>query len=65
MAFIEEKLKKYKMTEWEVFEKYANLSQDEINTKSNKNVYVRSGVMTAVITRCRGEKKRQKKNRWI
>ena len=65
MAFMEEKLKKYKMTEWEVFEKYANLSQDEINTKSNKNVYVRNGVMTTVIKHCRGEKKRQKENRCI
>ena len=31
-------IKKYKMTEKEIFKKYANLSEDQLNTKSNKNV---------------------------
>ena len=42
------------MTEKEIFEKYANLSKDEVNTKGNKNVYVKNDVMTTVIKRCRG-----------
>ena len=52
-----EQIKKCKMTEREVLEKYDNLSEDELNTKSNKNVYVENDVMTAVIKCCRGEKK--------
>ena len=42
----EEQIKKYKMTEREVFEKYDNLTKDKLNTKSHKNVYVRNDVMT-------------------
>ena len=48
----------YKMTEREIYKKLSNLSEDEINTKSNKNVYVRNDIMTTIIKRCRGEKKR-------
>ena len=40
------------------FEKFDNLSEDELNTKSNKKVYVKNDVMTTVIKRCRGERKR-------
>ena len=58
-----EKIKKCKMTEREIFEKYANLSEDELNTKSNKNVYVRNDVMTTVIKRYRGDKKRIERKR--
>ena len=60
MAFMKQKtlqinkLKKCKMTEKEIFGKYANLSKDEVNTKGNKNVYVKNDVMTTVIKRCRG-----------
>ena len=43
------------------FEKYDNLSEDQLNTKNNKNVYVENDHMTAVIKRCRGEKKRGKR----
>ena len=50
-----EQIKKSKMTEREIFEKYDNLSEDELNTKSNKNVYVRNDVMTTVIKRFRVE----------
>ena len=46
------------MTERKIHEKFGNLSEDELNTKSNKNVYVRNDVMTTIIKRCRGEKKR-------
>ena len=53
------------MTEREIFEKFDNLSKDELDTKTNKNVYVKIDVMSTVIKLCRGEKKRQKKNRWI
>ena len=56
-----EQIKRYKMTKREVFEKYINLSEDELNRKSNKNVYVENDVMTTVIKRCSDEKKRQKK----
>ena len=53
-------IQKYKMTEREIFEKYDNLSKDELNTKTNKNVYVKNDVMSTVIKRCRGEKKEAK-----
>ena len=46
------------MTEREIYKKFGNLNEDELNTKSNKNVYVRNDVMTTIIKRCRGEKKR-------
>ena len=45
------------MTEREIFEKFDNLGEDELNTKSNKNVHVRNDVMMTIIKRCRGEKK--------
>ena len=63
---IKKQIRKYKMTEREIFETYANLSEDELSEKSNKNVYVKNDVMTTVIKRCIGEKRnRLKKNRWI
>ena len=36
--FTNKQIKKYKMTEKKIFKKYANLSEDELNTKSSKNV---------------------------
>ena len=45
------------MIETEIFEKFDNLSEDELNTKSNKNVYVKNDVMTTVIKRCKCERK--------
>ena len=54
---MKEQIKKYKRTEREIFEKYDNLTEDKLDTKSNENVYVKNDVMTAVIKRCRGEKK--------
>ena len=49
------------MTERKIYEKFGNLSEDELNTKSNKNVYVKNNAMTTIIKRCRGEKKRGKR----
>ena len=54
---IKEQINKYIMTEREIYAKFSNLNEDELNTKSNKNVYVRN-VMTTIIKRCRGKKKR-------
>ena len=53
------------MTETEIYENFANLSNDKLNKKSSKFVYVKNNVMTNVIKHCRGEKKRCKSNRWI
>ena len=52
-----EKTKCYKMTEREIFEKFDKLSEDKLNKKSNKNVFVKNTVMTNSIKHCRGEKK--------
>ena len=51
-----EENKNYKMTEKEIYEKFDNLSEDELNTKNNKNIYVRNNVTTNIIKHCRGEK---------
>ena len=53
------------MTERETFEKFGKLSEDKLNTKSNKNVFVKNTIMTNIIKHCRGEKKRYKGNRRI
>ena len=42
MAFVKEQINEYKMTETEIYEKFGNLSEDELKTKSNKNVYARN-----------------------
>ena len=48
----------YKITERELYEKFDNLSEEELNTKSNKTVYVRNDVMSTIIKHCRGKKER-------
>ena len=48
------------MTEREILEKYANLSEHELSEKSNKNANVKNYVMAVVIKRCRGDKKEAK-----
>ena len=53
-----EQINEYKMTEREIYEQFGNLSKEKLNTKSNKNVSVKNVVMTAIIKRCRGKKKR-------
>ena len=54
-----EEIKNYKMTEWEIYEKFDTLSKDELNTKSIKNVYVRNSIMTNIIKHCRGGEKKE------
>ena len=58
--------KNYKMTEREIYEKYDNVSEDELNIKGNNNIFVKNIVMTNIIKHYRGEKKkRNKSNRRI
>ena len=54
-------IKKYKMTEREVFQRYDNLSEHELNNQNDKEVSVRINVITSVTVNCTGEKKRAKK----
>ena len=67
--FADNKIKKYKMTEREIFEKYDNVREHELNSKSNKEVYITNNVMTSVIVKKvkkKGQKKRKEnKNKWI
>ena len=56
-----EQVNEYKMTKREIYKKFTNLSQEELNTKYKS--YARNDVMTTVIKRCRGEKTRG--IRWI
>ena len=64
MIFMEKKITKeeikcFKMTEREFFKKFYNLNKDELNTRSNKNVYVKNNIMKNIIKHCKGEKKRE------
>ena len=52
-----EQISEYKMTERDIYKKFCNLSEEKLNTKSNKNVYMKNIVMTAIIKRCRSKKK--------
>ena len=54
-----EETKCYKMTERAIYKKYDNLSKDELNTKSNKSIFVKNNVITNIIKRGRGGKKRE------
>ena len=47
------------MTEREFYEKFYKLSEDELNSKNNKNVFVKNTIMPNVINHCRGEKKKE------
>ena len=49
------------MTVREVFENYDNLSEDELNKKSNKRAYFRNFIMTFIIKHYRGEKRGKRK----
>ena len=44
------------MTEREIYEKYDDLSENELNAKSNKNVYVKNDITSTIIKLCRAEK---------
>ena len=59
-SLTKEQIKKYKMTKSKIFEKFDNLSEDELNAKNNKEIYAKNDVMTTVINCCRGEKKEAK-----
>ena len=56
-------IKCYKMTERELFRAYYDYDEDDLNTKSNKNVFVKDTIMTNIIKNCKGEKKRCKISR--
>ena len=47
-----------KMTKRQVYKKFTNLSEKELNAKNNKKTYVRNDVMATIIKQCRGEKTR-------
>ena len=49
----------YKMTKREIYKKFTNLSEKELNTKNNKKTYVRNDVMTTIIKQCRGRKTKE------
>ena len=51
-----EQVNEYKMTKRQIYKKFTNLSKKELNTKNNKEAYVRNDVMTTIIKSCRGEK---------
>ena len=53
-----EQVYEYKMPKREIYKKFANLIEKELNTKNNKKAYVRNDVMTTIIKFCRGEKTR-------
>ena len=53
-----EQISEYKITERELYEKFDNLSKEELNAKSNKTAYVRNDIMTTIIKCCRGKKKK-------
>ena len=54
------------MTEREIFKKFVKISEDRLNTKSNKKVFVKNTIMTNIINHCKSEKKkRYKGNRRI
>ena len=44
-----EQVNEYKMTKREIYQKFTNLSKQELNTKNNKNPYARNDVMTTII----------------
>ena len=51
------------MNKREIFEKYDNLSKNKLNIKNNKEVYVKNDVMTSVIIRSKGKKKKRTKKK--
>ena len=52
-----EETKCYKMTEREFFKTFYDFDEDDLNTKSNKNVFVKNTIMANIIKHCRGGKK--------
>ena len=58
MRKTKEESKCYKMTETGFYEKFYKLSEDELNTESNKNAFVKNTIMKNIINHCKGEKKK-------
>ena len=58
-----EQITKYETTEREIFEKYDNLTKNKLNTKSNRDVYIKNDIMTLIIKRCRGGEKKEVKEK--
>ena len=58
-------IKKYKMTEREIFEKDANLTENQLSENSNKKVYVKTMLLQLLLNGAGVREKRRKKNRWI
>ena len=54
---IKKEIKYYKITQREFFKTFFDLDEDDLNTKSNKNVFVKNTIMTNIIKNCKGEKK--------
>ena len=54
-----EQISKYKIIERNLYETFDNLSEEELNTKSNKTVYIKNDVMTNIIKHSRGKKKEE------
>ena len=46
----------YKMIKRQIYKKFTNLSNQELNTKNDKKTYVKNDVITTIIKRCRGKK---------
>ena len=46
----------------QIYKKFTNLNQEKLNTINDKETYVKNNVMTTIIKRCRGGKKRYKNN---
>ena len=53
-----EQVHEHKMTKKQIYKNFTNLSQEQLNAINNKETYVKNDVMTTIIKRCRGEKKR-------
>ena len=53
-----EQVNEHKMKKTQIYKKFTTLSQEKLNTIGNKKNYVKINVMTTIIKRCRGEKKR-------
>ena len=46
------------MTKREIYKKFTNLRDEELNIINNKTTYVRNDIITTIIKRCTGEKTR-------
>ena len=63
MVFVKQKIlqkkqvNECKMTKREIYRKFTNLNEKQLNTQNDKNPYVRNDIVTTIIKRCRGEKK--------